>query len=44
MALDRLRLHNILVQDMDAPTGAATEVAAVIDEGIKDPTDGPATR
>ena len=44
MALDRLRLHSILVQDMNAPTGAATEIAEVIDEGIKEPTDGLATK
>ncbi len=44
MALNRLRLHNILVQDMDAPSGAATEVAEVIDEGIKGSTDGLATK
>jgi hypothetical protein len=44
MALNRLRLHNILVQDMNAPSEAATEVAEVIDEGIQQSTDGLATR
>ena len=44
MALNRLRLHNVLVQDMDAPSEAATEVAEVIDEGIQQSTDGLATK
>ena len=36
MALNRLRFHNILVQDMDAPSEAATELAEVVDEGIEE--------
>lgn len=44
MALNRLRLHNIRVQEMDAPSDAATEVDEVIDDGIKGSTDGLATK
>ena len=40
MALNRLRFHNILVQDMGAPSEAATELAEVVDEA----TDGLATK
>ncbi len=36
MALNRLRFHNILVKEMDAPSDAATELAEVVDEGIED--------
>lgn len=36
MALDRLRFHNILVQEMDAPSDAATELAEVVDESMSD--------
>ena len=34
MALSRLRFHNILVREMDAPSPAATELAEDVDEGI----------
>ena len=34
MALNRLRFHNILVREMDAPSPAASELAEVVDEGI----------
>ena len=44
MALNRLRFHNILVQDMDAPSVAATELAETVDEGITDATDNLATQ
>lgn len=44
MALNRLRFHNILVQDMDAPSEAATELAEVVDEGIEQSKDGLATK
>ena len=44
MALNRLRFHNILVQDMDAPSVAATELAETVDEGITDATSGLATK
>ena len=40
MALNRLRFHNILVQDMGAPSEAATELAEVVDEAA----DGLATK
>ena len=44
MALNRLRFHNILVREMDAPSPAATELAEVVDEGIADATDDLATK
>ena len=44
MALDRPGFHNILVQDMDAPPDAATELTEVVDEGIKSSTDDLATK
>ena len=36
MALDRLRFHNILVQEMGAPSAAASELADAIDSGFSD--------
>ena len=36
MALDRLRFHNILVQEMGAPSEAAADLAAAIDDGFSD--------
>ena len=44
MALDRLRFHNILVREMDAPSPAATELAEVADEGIRSSTSDHATK
>ena len=44
MALNRLRFHNILVRDMDAPSEAATELAELVDEGIEESKDGLATK
>ena len=44
MALDRLRFHNILVREMDAPSPAATELAEVVDEGIRSSTSDHATK
>ena len=44
MALGRLRFHNILVREMDAPSVAATELAEIVDEGIESSTAGLATR
>ena len=44
MALDRLRFHNVLVREMDAPSVVATELAEVVDEGIEESTAGLATR
>ncbi len=40
MALDRLRFHNILVQEMDVPTDSATMLADVVDQGIQEGADG----
>ena len=34
MALNRLRFHNILVREMNAPSPAASKLAEVVDEGI----------
>ena len=39
MAINRLRFHNILVQDMGAPSRSATELAELVDEGIEASTD-----
>ncbi len=44
MALDRLRFHNILVREMDAPSATATELAEVVDDGIERATNDLATR
>ncbi len=44
MALNRLRFHNILVQEMDAPSEAATELAEVVDEGIEQSKNDLATK
>ena len=44
MALNRLRFHNILVREMDAPSPAATELAEVVDEGITSSTRDHATK
>jgi hypothetical protein len=44
MALNRLRFHNILVREMDAPSDAATELAEVVDEGIGDSTNALVTQ
>ena len=44
MALDRLRFHNILVHEMDAPSETATELAEVVDDGIKRATNDLATK
>ena len=40
MALDRIRFHNILVQEMDAPSDSATKLADLVDQGIAEGTDG----
>ena len=44
MALNRLRFHNILVQDMEAPSAAATELAELVDEAVGDGKDNLATK
>ena len=44
MALNRLRFHNILVREMDAPSPAASELAEVVDEGIASSTSDQATK
>ena len=44
MALDKIRFHNILVREMDAPSEATTELAEVIDEGIAESTSKLATQ
>ncbi len=44
MALDKMRFHNILVREMDAPSEAATELAKVVDEGITESTSKLATK
>ena len=44
MALNRLRFHNILVQDMDAPSTAATELAELVDEAVGDGKDDLASK
>ena len=43
MALDKMRFHNIMVREMDAPSEATTELADVVDEGIRRSTSELAT-
>ncbi len=44
MALDRLRFHNILVQEMDAPSDSAATLAEVVDDGITEGVSNLATK
>lgn len=36
MALNRLRLHSVLVQNMDAPSSSAEKLADLVDESTDD--------
>ena len=36
MALNKLAFHNVLVQELDAPSATATKLADLVDEGTDD--------